>query len=143
MRACVDILVVEDDAHDSELTSRALKSLSDINSVRIVEDGQAALDFLHGDSSPPIPPKLILLDLNLPKIHGLEVLRRLREDERTQAIPVVILTSSKQASDLDTAYSLGVNSYLCKPIDLDGFLGIVQKTGIYWASYNETPLPKG
>ncbi len=140
----VEILLVEDNPSDVELTIRALKKRGLANNLLSVEDGAEALDYLFargkyegrniGDT-----PKVVLLDLQLPKIDGLEVLRTLRADERTKTIPVVVLTSSKDYPDIETAYSLGVNSYVVKPIQFDDFVEAVGSLGLYWLLVNHPP----
>ena len=140
----VDILLVEDDPNDVELTLRALKRHHFANSVIVVRDGAEALDFVfgegaHADRSMERNPKLILLDLKLPKVDGLEVLRKLKSDERTKVIPVVVLTSSKEERDIVQSYKLGVNSYMVKPVDFDKFIECVSEVGLYWLVCNEPP----
>ena len=141
----VEILLVEDNPNDVELTLRALKRHNLANSVMVVRDGAEALDFVFGEGiyanrSTEIKPKLVLLDLKLPKIDGLEVLRRIKSDERTKVIPVVVLTSSKEERDIIESYKLGVNSYLVKPVDFDKFIDSVSEAGLYWLVCNEPPL---
>ncbi len=140
----VDILIVEDNQHDVELTLRALKRHNLANHVMVVRDGAEALDFIfgegaHADRSMEKDPKLILLDLKLPKVDGLEVLRRIKSDEGTKVIPVVMLTSSKEERDVIESYKLGVNSYMVKPVDFDKFLECVRAIGFYWLLCNEPP----
>ena len=140
----VDILLVEDNPNDVELTLRALKRHKLANNVMVVRDGAEALDFIfregaHADWSMERNPKLILLDLKLPKVDGLEVLRKLNSDERTKVIPVVVLTSSKEERDIVQSYKLGVNSYMVKPVDFDKFIECVSEVGLYWLVCNEPP----
>lgn len=135
----VEVLLVEDSVDDAELTIRALRRRNLANSVYHAEDGLEALEFLHGGDVSRPPPRVILLDLKLPKIDGLEVLRRLRADERTRRIPVVVLTSSKEDRDLQKAYALGANSYIVKPVDFTKFADVVGQLGMYWVLMNELP----
>jgi two-component system response regulator len=140
----VDILLVEDNPRDAELTIRALKKSNLANRVITVEDGAEALDFLlcrgkHSTRDAGHPPKVVLLDLKLPKVSGLEVLRTLKQDERTQSIPVVVVTSSREDPDIKTAYSLGANSYVVKPVDFDAFVDAVSSLGLYWLLVNQPP----
>jgi len=140
----VELLLVEDDPRDEEMTLRALKSHRLANRVHVVRDGAEALDFLFGrgayaerrlDDS----PKVVLLDLKLPKVDGLEVLRRVRKDPRTAILPVVVLTSSREESDLVDSYRLGVNSYVVKPVEFNRFVEAVGELGLYWLLLNELP----
>jgi len=138
------ILLVEDNPDDQELTRRALKNAKILNEIVVVQDGVEALDYLFGtgkyegrDTS--ILPQLVLLDLKLPKIDGLEVLKRLRADERTRLLPVVLLTSSREERDVMAGYSLGANSYVRKPVDFVQFQEAVRQLGLYWLLLNEPP----
>ncbi|MCW5622823.1 MAG: response regulator [Burkholderiales bacterium] len=139
----VDILLIEDSDTDAEMTLRALKRKGLANNVTWVKDGAEALDFIYrrnayagrGDGH----PKLVLLDLKLPKIDGIEVLRTLKSDPLTQAIPVVMLTSSAEERDIVESYRLGVNSYIVKPVDMKNFLEEVAKAGCYWLVVNKIP----
>lgn len=138
------ILLVEDNSDDEALTMRAFKKSNLRNEVIVVRDGAEALDFLFGigdfeGRDLNVMPHLILLDLKLPKIDGLEVLRRLRADPRTKLLPVVILTSSKEQEDMIRGYSLGANSYVRKPIDFNQFIESIQQLGLYWLVLNEFP----
>jgi two-component system response regulator len=138
------ILLVEDNPDDEVLTRHALKKNHIGNKVYVARDGAEALDFLFcqnqfADRDPREQPQLILLDIKLPKIDGLEVLRRIREDERTSLLPVVILTSSKEQQDLVEAYRNRVNSYMRKPVDFTQFAEAVRQLGLYWLVLNETP----
>jgi two-component system response regulator len=140
----VDILLVDDNPNDVELTLRALKKARLANEIFVASDGVVALDFLlrtgaHADR-PPHAPKVVFLDLKLPKLDGLEVLRRIKSDERTRFIPVVVLTSSREESDVIESYRLGVNSYIVKPLDFEQFVAAVQNIGLYWLLLNEPPL---
>lgn len=138
------ILLVEDNPDDEALTLRALKKNNIGNQLHVVRDGAEALEFMfctgaYADRDPREKPAVILLDLKLPKIDGLEVLRRIRTDERTQRQPVVILTSSNEQQDLVTSYNLGVNSYVRKPVDFSEFIDAVRQLGLYWLVLNEAP----
>jgi CheY-like chemotaxis protein len=133
----VEILLVEDNANDAELTLRALKQRNLANKVRVCRDGAEAMDFFS-DGAGPVP-KVILLDLKLPKVDGLEVLRRLKQDDRTRAIPVVVLTSSREEPDIERAYALGANSYIVKPVDFEAFARAVSEVGLYWLLLNHPP----
>jgi two-component system response regulator len=137
----IEILLVEDNSDDIELTLHALRKENLANHIHVARDGEEALDFLfcngpHADRSFERPPRLILLDLKLPKVDGMEELRRLKADSRTQCIPVVILTSSKEERDLVKGYGLGANSYIQKPVDFDQFREIVKNVGLYWLLIN-------
>jgi two-component system response regulator len=143
----VEILLVDDSPEDAELTIRALRRGKIVNDIQVAEDGAEALDFLfcrgsHQERSFAHPPKLVLLDLKLPKVNGIEVLRAIRADERTKAIPVVVLTSSKQERDLIDAYKLGVNAYAQKPVDFAQFSETVRQIGMFWMLINEAPPPQ-
>jgi two-component system, response regulator len=142
----VEILLVEDNAEDAELTMRALRRNKIVNDILVVEDGVEALDLLfcrgsHKDRTFSRPPKLVLLDLKLPRLGGMEVLRAIRADERTKAIPVVIFTSSNEERDLIDSYKLGVNAYAQKPIDFVQFAETVRQIGMFWMLVNEAPPP--
>jgi two-component system response regulator len=133
----VEILLVEDSTDDAEIAIRALRRNNLANGIVHVKDGQAALDFLFNTTA--APPRLILLDLQMPKIGGLEVLKRLRADPRTRSITVVILTSSKEEPDVQASYSLGANSYIVKPVDFDKFQEAIATLGLYWVVLNQPP----
>jgi two-component system response regulator len=137
-----EILIVEDDPNDAELITRALKKHNLANKLVLLKDGAEALDFLFGEGSfaqmDDGKPRVILLDLKLPKVNGIEVLRRIKSEERTKKIPVVILTSSREDRDLKDAYDLGVNSYVTKPIQFDEFAKVVSELGMYWLLLNKS-----
>jgi two-component system response regulator len=133
----VEILLVEDNANDAELTLRALKQRNLANQVHVCRDGAEAMDFFSGGAGPI--PKVILLDLKLPKVDGLEVLRHLKREARTKAIPVVVLTSSREEPDIEQAYALGANSYIVKPVDFEAFARAVSDVGLYWLLLNHPP----
>ena len=133
----VEILLVEDNANDAELTLRALKQRKLANQVHVCRDGAEAIEFFDGGAGPL--PKVVLLDLKLPKMDGLEVLRRLKADQRTKTIPVVILTSSREEPDIERAYELGANSYIVKPVDFEAFARAVSEVGLYWLLLNHPP----
>lgn len=139
----VDILLVEDSDADAELTLRVLRKARLANRVVWVKDGQEALDFLYGEGEyvdrPPARPRLVLLDLKLPRLNGIDVLRRLKGDERQKAIPVVMLTSSNEERDIVESYALGVNSYLIKPVEFDKLGEQVINAGLYWLLANKVP----
>jgi two-component system, response regulator len=138
----VEILLVEDNPSDVELTLRALKKHNLANKVLVVKDGTEALEFIfatgaYAHRNVENGPKVILLDLKLPKVNGLEVLRKIKSDERTKLIPVVVLTSSKEDQDIVESYKLGVNSYIVKPVDFDKFAQAVSELGFYWLLLNQ------
>jgi CheY-like chemotaxis protein len=141
----VDILLVEDNQTDVELTIRALKKHNLTNRIFVVKDGEEALDFLfrqgvYSKRETTNSPKIIFLDLKLPKVDGLEVLKKVKTDERTKIIPVVVLTSSREERDIVESYKLGVNSYIVKPVDFDKFVESVSQIGLYWLLLNQPPL---
>lgn len=131
------ILLVEDNPDDVALTMRALQQTMISNEVIVAHDGVEALEFLHGLHT--IRPAIILLDLKLPKIDGIEVLRKIRADDRTRCLPVVVLTSSREEKDLIRSYMTGANSYIKKPVDFNQFISAVRELGIYWLLLNELP----
>jgi two-component system, response regulator len=140
----VEILLVEDNPSDAELTMRALKKKNMINKLVWVKDGSEALDFIfakgvYSDRNMEDVPKLILLDLRMPKVDGLEVLHRIKENDLTKKIPVVILTSSSEDRDIVESYKLGVNSYVSKPVEFDEFIDAVSTLGFYWILINKPP----
>jgi len=139
------VLLVEDNPDDEALTLRAFHKSNLTNEIVVARDGVEALDYLFGvgmyaDRDPSDVPQLILLDLKLPKVDGLEVLERIRASEKTKMLPVVILTSSKEQEDLITSYSLGANSYIRKPVDFNQFIQAVQQLGLYWLVLNQYPF---
>jgi two-component system, response regulator len=140
----VDILMVEDNPDDEQLTLRALRKYQLTNRIHVVRDGQEALDYIfcagkYADREISAQPHVILLDIKLPLIDGLEVLRRIKSDPRTKTVPVVMLTSSHQERDLVESYRLGVNSYIVKPVDFDQFTESARSLGMYWLLLNRPP----
>ena len=141
----VELLVVEDNPSDLELTLHTLRAHRLVNDVRVARDGVEAIEFIFGAGEPAADaeiahhPRLILLDLKLPRLDGLEVLQRLKGDPRTRTIPVVVLTSSREDRDIVDAYRLGVNSYIVKPVDFTQFASSVRELGLYWLLLNEPP----
>jgi two-component system, response regulator len=143
----VDILLVEDNPSDAELTLHALKKNKVANQIHLVRDGAEALDFIFGtgayaERDVARRPKVILLDIKLPKVDGLEVLRAIKSDERTRTIPVVMLTSSREDRDIVEGYNLGVNSYIVKPVEFDQFTNAVRELGMYWLLLNRPPVDR-
>ena len=141
-----EILLVEDNPDDLDLALHALRQINQPNRIQVARDGEEALDFVfcrgpHADRNIGNIPKVILLDLKLPKVDGLEVLQAIKSDPRTQQIPVVILTSSQEQSDVLASYHLGVNSYIVKPVDFEKFAEAVRKLGLYWLLLNQPPKP--
>jgi CheY-like chemotaxis protein len=141
------VLLVEDNPDDVDLTLRAFRKSNLLNEVVVTKDGVEALDYLFGagayagrDTS--VSPQVVLLDLKLPRLNGLEVLRRLRADERTQLLPVIVLTTSNEEQDMVESYRLGANSYVRKPVDFTQFMEAVKQLGLYWLVLNEQPPPK-
>ena len=142
----VEILLVEDDPEDLDLTMRALNDAHVCNRIQVARDGEEALDFIfcrgpHSERDRDCHPKLILLDLKLPKVDGLEVLQQIKGDPRTRGVPVVILTSSKQEQDMVQGYQLGANSYIQKPVDFDQFQSTIKSLGYYWLLVNQPAPP--
>lgn len=143
----IEILLVEDNPTDEELTLYALKKNNIKNNIQVVRDGAEALDYLfctgaYSERKVNKPPKVVLLDLKLPKVDGLEVLERIKGDERTRTIPVVVLTSSEEERDIIESYQLGVNSYIVKPVGFEQFIEAVSQLGLYWVLINKTPSSK-
>ena len=145
MHINIEVLLVEDNASDAEMTIDALKQNNLANKLLHVKDGAAALDFLFAEGEyagrqMENTPKVILLDLKMPKVNGIEVLQRIRADERTKTIPVVVLTSSKEDPDIRKCYDLGVNSYVVKPVEFDEFHKAISNLGLYWMIVNQQPV---
>ncbi len=144
----IDILLVDDSQDDVDLTLHALRAENLANHVFIARDGEEALDFLfctgpHTQRSFDHPPKIVLLDLKLPKVDGMQVLKQVKGDARTKNIPIVMMTSSREERDLVSSYDLGVNSYIQKPVDFDEFRKIVKLLGLYWLVTNQPPVSNG
>ena len=144
----VEILIVEDTSEDLDLALRALRKAKITNRIQVARDGEEALEFIFcegpfAERKMEDGPKVILLDLKLPKIDGLEVLQRIKSDPRTKCIPVVVLTSSREQNDVVESYNLGVNSYIVKPVNFEQFSEAVQKLGMYWLLINHPPSPEG
>ncbi len=140
----VEILLVEDNPTDAEMTLRALRRNNLANKVHWVKDGEQALEFMfrtgaYAGRDPATVPKLIMLDIKMPKVDGIEVLRRLKADESTRTVPVVVMTSSNEERDVVESYRLGVNSYIVKPVQFESFLETVAKIGLYWVITNRVP----
>lgn len=138
MRNAAEILLVEDNPNDAELAIRALKKNNLANNLVHLEDGQEALDYLYDEKNEM--PKLILMDVKMPRVDGIEVLRKLKSDEKRRIIPVVMLTSSKEDKDIIEAYNLGVNAYIVKPVDFDQFVKAVTQLGFFWMILNQPPM---
>lgn len=148
MKDEVEILLVEDDTNDMDLALHALRRENLANKIFVARDGEEALEFLFcrgvfSERSFDYPPRLVLLDLKLPKVDGIEVLRQIKSDSRTKTIPVVILTSSKEERDLVKGYDLGANSYIQKPVDFEQFRNTVKQAGLYWLLTNQPPPTNG
>ena len=142
MANTVEILLVEDNPNDVELAVHAFQKHKLANNIEIARDGQEALDYLFGGNgrTPGVRPRMMLLDLKLPKVDGLQVLREVRATESLKHLPIVILTSSREERDIVESYDLGVNSYIVKPVDFDKFVETVQTLGLYWLLINEPPV---
>jgi CheY-like chemotaxis protein len=143
-----DILLVEDNSDDVELTVMALKEAKITNPVVVARDGVEALDYLfgtgaHAGRDSAVQPVVVLLDIKLPMLNGIDVLKRMREDERTRRTPVVMLTSSTEQADIARTYDLGANSYVRKPVEFENFVVAARQLGLYWAVLNESPEPQG
>jgi two-component system, response regulator len=144
----IEILLIEDNPHEAELTIRSLKKHNLANGLLHLDDGAEALDFLFSKKgSPgtinPFNPKLILLDIKLPKVDGLEILRKIKADERTRIIPVVMLTSSREEKDIMESYKIGVNGYIVKPVNFESFAKAISELGMFWLLLNQNPPPTG
>lgn len=144
MNTEIEILLAEDKQSDAEMTIRAIRKSKIANSIVHVKDGKAVLDFLHGEGEfkgrdTHQKPKVILLDLKMPKLNGIEVLKQIRENDLTKKIPVVVLTSSNEDPDIEQCYLLGVNSYIVKPVAFEEFIKVVSNLGLYWTLHNQSP----
>jgi len=141
----IDILLVEDNLDDAELTIRELRKNNMANNLFHVEDGEQAIDFIFakgkfkGVREVSYPPKMVLLDIQMPKVNGIEVLKMMKSDEATKSIPVIILTSSKEHPDIQKCYALGANSYIVKPVNFDAFSSAIKNLGFYWLLLNQPP----
>lgn len=135
----VEILLVEDNNADAELMIRALRKANLANHLLHLKDGAEALEFIFNVADEPVHPKVIFLDIKMPRVNGIEVLRRLKCDERTKTIPVVIMTSFKEEQDIISSYDLGVNSFVVKPVEFDAFAKAVSQLGMYWVLLNQPP----
>ena len=139
----IEILLVEDNPLDAELTMSALKSANLANNINWVKDGEQALDYIFRRGKfadrADVAPRLVLLDLKMPKVNGIEVLQAIKSDERTRRIPVVVMTSSQEESDVAKTYDLGVNSYVVKPVDFNALADVIRQAGYYWLAINRQP----
>jgi len=136
----VEIILIEDNASDAKFTMMALKSNNIANNIIHLKDGEEALNYIFENPGFSNAPKLILLDLKMPKVNGIEVLRKLKSDERTKNIPVAVFTSSNEDPDVQECYRLGVNSYIVKPVEFDTFAKVISDAGLYWSVINHPPL---
>lgn len=148
MDQTVEILLIEDNPHEAQLVIRALKKINLANKLLHLDDGAEAISFIfaletYADRNIEDHPKLILLDLKLPKVDGLEILQRIKSDDRTKTIPVIVLTSSREEQDIVRSYKLGVNSYIVKPVNFDSFSKAVTELGLYWMLLNLNPTEQG
>lgn len=139
----IEVLLVEDNPNDAELTVRALKKNNLANNLHVVTDGEEALDFIfaagqYSNRDIHSPPKVVFLDLKLPKVSGLEVLQKVKSDERTKTIPIVVVTSSQETQDVEECYKLGVNSFIQKPIEFNNFVKAISDVGLYWMILNKS-----
>lgn len=135
----VEILLIEDNIQDAELTMRELRKNNMANHLVHLKNGKEALDFIFMESNLTNPPKVVLLDIQMPKVNGIEVLQRIKEDPRTRSLPVVMLTSSKESPDIQKCYDLGANSYIVKPVNFEGFANAIKSLGFYWLLLNHPP----
>ncbi|MEQ9443711.1 MAG: response regulator [Cyclobacteriaceae bacterium] len=140
----IEIVFIEDSPEDADLAIRSFKKNNVANEIKLIDDGQVALDYLFGqgeysDSGRPVTPRLVLLDLKLPKVNGLEILAKMKADPTLRGVPVVILTSSNQDMDIKRAYELGANSYIVKPVNFGKFADAIQQMGVYWMVLNQPP----
>jgi two-component system response regulator len=140
----VEILLIEDNPEEAELAIRSLRKYNLANKLLHIDDGAEAIDVIfskgkYAGNKNPLQPKLILLDLKLPRVDGLEILRQIKSDEQTKLIPVVVLTSSKEETDIIESYRMGVNSYIVKPVNFDSFTKAVSELGLYWVVHNQSP----
>jgi CheY-like chemotaxis protein len=144
----IEILLVEDNEDDLDMTLRALRKANLANRIQVARDGAEAMEFIFCEGAYAARdmedgPKVVMLDLKLPKIDGMEVLKRIKSDPRTRAVPVVMLTSSKEQKDVIESYDLGVNSYIVKPVNFEGFAAAVENLGMYWLLLNQPPMLEG
>jgi two-component system, response regulator len=136
---CVEILLIDDNMEDAELTKRELKKHNMSNHILHLKNGKEALDFIFAVENLNNPPKVVLLDIQMPKINGIQVLQKIKGDARTRSLPVVMLTSSKESPDITSCYNLGANSYIVKPVNFEGFATAIKSLGFYWLLLNQAP----